>query len=184
MSRFSLFYQCHTSFPTQNSSLTVSYSEHSFFFPLTSTIPQSISFSTSSPTPFNTSYISLPFLKDKFGCAFLFFSPNNFLLFAPASHNECCVKVCTSFFPTRWILLSQPCNELFPLLKYQIFPLYFSIIYCFHAQIIPVCQQSSLFQISLNLPYLTFVPQFHNPNTHPFVSRLCQRLLLIYWENI
>lgn len=55
------------------------------------------------PTP---ATFFFPSWKTSLAVSFFFFSPNNYLLFAPASHNECCVKVCTSFFPTTRILLS------------------------------------------------------------------------------
>lgn len=164
MPRFSQLYPCRTSSHSQTPLYPHLTANTSFF--LTSAIPQSVSFSTSPPAPFNMSYIFISFLKNNFACAFSFFSPNNFLLLAPASHSECCVKICASFLPTIWILLTQPCTELsfpwstkFPLLG-------FSITYCFYAQIIPACQHISPFQISPHFSHATFLLQFCSLNTH------------------
>lgn len=153
----------------------------SLFFPLTSTIPESTSFSTSFLTPYNTNYI-FPFLKTKFGGAFLFFSPNNFLLFALASHNECCVKFVPLSFP----------QHVFSSLNYAInFPplevLFFTIT-LFHPLLFPCPHYSSL---STYFPFSNcteFVPFYISSlipqsNLSPTSRRLYEQLLLIYWVN-
>lgn len=83
-------------FPHSSSSLITS--ESILFFPSLPPFPK-VSLFTPLSQVLSTQVIFF-FPRNKFGCAFSFFSPNNFLLFALASHNECCVKVCTFFFPT------------------------------------------------------------------------------------
>lgn len=182
MSRFSLLHQCHASFPTQ-APLQSYFTEYVHFF---SSIHHSSKYLFfhffSSSFQHQLHFFSLPEKQAWLCLFFFFFSPNNYLLFAPASHNECCVKVCTSFFPTIRILLSV--MQWLSSSPSTMFPIMLS------HHLLLLCPDCSSLTIHFCLSNFTGFGPFDisspvlQSNHSPFCNRLYQQLLLIYCENI